>query len=180
MSVEEQEQELIALVEANRDRTCDELMSEAKNKRQELIHAAYREARERLHQAVERERARANLRIRSAVAELHTRKRAVEQRDVQSLLQESWKLLTDGLKQRWDDAEGQRAWIERCIEAAIETLPGGEWIVMHPADCDKTSLDYLQDSIAAKTTNNSIQLQPDSDMSAGLVITSDRQTRHDQ
>ena len=172
MTTGEQERELIALVEGYRQRTCTEFITQAHNTRKELIHNTYREARERLHQAVERERSRANLRLRTAIAELHTKRRAVEQRYAQALLQASWNLLADGLRKRWLNMEGRRAWIYRCALTAIQNLPATEWTVKHPLDCDSASLDYLQAQIAKESSAITLILQATGDIEAGLIIIS--------
>jgi len=103
VSVEEQERKLITLVEEYRDRECSQLLDQANNTRQEMIRTAYRDARQHLHQAVERERARAISHIRSAEAELHTRRRAVEQREAESFLKQGWQILEQALMKQWHE-----------------------------------------------------------------------------
>lgn len=170
--MQQQEQELISLIESYRDRECDSLIAQAQHKRKELVHNAHHEARERLHKAVERERPRALLRIRTAEAELHTKKRAVKQRNAQALIREGWKLLTEGLQQRWTDDNSRRAWIDLCVTAALDNLPAKHWTVSHPSDCDMETLDYFKDLVTEQSAEIVIEMQKDANVTAGLVIDS--------
>jgi hypothetical protein len=170
--MDEQQQKLISLVEAYRDRECDSLFAQARYTSKELIHNAYREARQRFQNAVERERPRAVLRIRRADAELHTKKRAVEQRNAQALLRQGWTLLARGLQERWQDDQSRHAWVTLCATTAMGSLPMKHWTVTHPSDCDAETLSYFKDLITARSADIVIDLQENADISAGLIVDS--------
>ena len=125
----------MALVQENQQRECRKLLDEAREKHRQLVKAARHDAREHVRETVERERARATSLIRSAEAELHTKRRAKEQRVADSALAEGWALLEQSLRRRWQDPEGRHAWIGRCAREAFLWLPSGHWKVEHPGDC---------------------------------------------
>ena len=174
MNTEEQEQKLMALVEEYRDRECNELIENAHNKYREMVKAAHQDARGHVRQAVERERAIAISRIRSAEAELHTKRRAMEQRFAESVLTEGWHLLEQGLKKRWGEADGRRAWIKRCAQEALLRLPRGRWIVKHPLDCKPDELMLFSDMIAKESPNTRVETSAVGEIAAGLVIGANR------
>jgi hypothetical protein len=166
----EQEKNLIALIEAYRDRECKEQLDAADIKRQEMIQAAYADARVHLHQAVERERARAVSRIRSAEAELHTKRRAIEQHIARSFLKEGWQLLRNSLMQRWQDRQGRLNWIKRCASEALERLPLGRWTAHYPATCQPDEVSPFNDLIAQASKDTVIEMLADDKIKAGMII----------
>jgi hypothetical protein len=170
MNVQEHEQKLIALVEEYRDRECSELLEQARKTKQEMIRTAYRDARQHLHQAVERERAHAISRVRSAEAELHTKRRAVEQRVAESFLKEGWLLLRERLLKRWQGSESRLTWIDRCAVEAMKRLPLGQWVVQHPVDCRPEELAYFSNQITKRSEDIVIDMRVASEIEAGLVI----------
>ncbi len=170
MNTEEQEKKLMALIEEYRDRECNELIENAHSKCQEMIKAAHQDARGRVHQAVERERANAISRIRSAEAELHTKRRAMEQRLAEAVLTESWHLLEQGLKKRWGETDGRRAWIKRCAQEALLRLPRGRWEVKHPLDCRPDDLMLFRDMIAKESPDTRVEMSTVGEIEAGLMI----------
>ena len=170
MSVQEQERKLIALVEEYRDRECNQLFEQARKTKQDMILAVYRDARQHLHHAVERERARAISRIRTAEAELHTKRRAVEQRFAESFLKEGWQLLEQALLKQWQDHKARLVWIERGVTEALERLPVNHWTVQHPNDCTPEELKYISNLITAGSVDAVVNLQAVADIKAGLII----------
>ena len=170
MSVQEHEQKLIALVEGYRDRECNEQFEQAHNTKQEMIRIAYRDARQHLHQAVERERARAISHVRSAEAELHTKRRAVEQRVAKSFLKEGWLLLRERLLKQWQDSEGRLTWIGRCAIEALKRLPTDHWTVQHPANCMPEELTHFSNLIAKELEGTVIDMLVTPEIEAGLLI----------
>jgi len=170
VSVEEQERKLITLVEEYRDRECSQLLDQANNTRQEMIRTAYRDARQHLHQAVERERARAISHIRSTEAELHTRRRAVEQREAESFLKQGWQILEQALMKQWSESEDRLGWLERCAEEALKRLPKGHWTVQHPEDCTPQELTHFSDLVTRGPADTTMDMQVVPAIKAGLVI----------
>jgi len=174
MNTEEQEQKLMALIEEYQDLECSELIEKARNKYREMIKAAHQDARGHVHRAVERERATAISRIRSAEAELHTKRRAMEQRFAESILTEGWSLLEQKLKKRWGESDGRRAWIKRCAQEALLRLPRGQWIVKHPLDCNPDELMLFSDMIAKESPDITVEMSAVGEIEAGLVIGANR------
>jgi len=170
MTVQEHEQKLIALVESYRDRECREQLEQARSTKQKMIRIAFQKARQHLHQAVERERARAVSHIRSAEAELHTKRRAVEQRVAQSFLKGGWLLLREGLLKRWQDNESRLTWIGQCAVEAMERLPMDHWTVKHPVDCTQEELTHFSNLVTKESGDIVIELLVDHEIEAGLVV----------
>lgn len=174
MKMKEQADRLLALVEENQQRACRKLLDEGREKHRQLVKAAQHNAREHVREAVERERARAISRIRSAEAELHTKRRAKEQRVAELLLAEGWALLEQSLRRRWQDPEGRRAWIRRCAREAILWLPSGHWKVEHPGDCVAADLAPFTGLVAEQLPGTAVEMAAAAGLAAGMVISTDK------
>lgn len=174
MEIAEQTERLLALVEENQRQECRSLLDQARAKRRQLIDAAHQSAREHVHETVGRERARAISCIRSAEAELHTRRRAQAQRVAESLLAEGWTLLEQSLRKRWLDTDGRRAWIQRCAQEAVLRLPSGHWRVGHPGDCAPADLSLFSGFVAGQSPGTEVEMAIVAELEAGMVISIDR------
>ena len=170
MTIQEQENMLIRLVEENTQRECSNLLEEAGRRRKKMIRRAYKQARKHLHQAVKRERTRAISQIRSAEAELHTKRRALEQRKAESLLKESWPLLRTSLSKQWHTEQGRAGWISKCAREALKQIPAQQWIVQHPAECRESELAPFKTILKKESPHTIIETRPASDIEAGLII----------
>lgn len=170
MSNLDRKRELIRLVQEYSEQECENLIEEARSRSDSMIRAAHGNARQHLHEAVERERARAVSRIRSAEAELHTRRRSVEQRVAESLLREGWNLLGEQLERRWNTPHGRQQWIMRCAREALDQLPVGKWTIQHPADCNRTDLDPFFTLVEKQAPKVSLEFMIESKIVAGLII----------
>ncbi len=174
MSVSEQEQALLAVVEAYRSAECERLRTEAEKEAAGLLLEARREARRRVHRAAQRERERAAVRIRTARAELDTRRREHQQRLGWALLEVALGQLEQALLERWGQADTRRLWIEVALEWALARLPAGPWTVRHPPGWPEAERTAFHRALASKSRDRGVGFQPDEAVRAGLIISSDR------
>ncbi len=173
MTVSDQEQALLDVVEAYRSAECKRLRAEAEVEAAGLLLEARREARRRVHRAAQRERERAAVRIRTAQAELNTRRREHQQRLGWALLEVALGQLEQALLERWGQAGTRRLWIEATLERALTRLPSGPWVVRHPLGWPEAERTAFHRSLVSKSQDRGVDFQPDEAVRAGLIISSD-------
>lgn len=133
MSLAARKQSLLALIAADRDARCTEVIAAARRQADALIAQARAEARQRLHAALAEERARARSQVASAMAELQTRRRRHAQRHTETLLTQAWPLLAAALRARWADADARATWVRHALTLAHSQLPVAAWTLRHAA-----------------------------------------------
>jgi vacuolar-type H+-ATPase subunit H len=170
MSLEQQKQDLIALVDEYRERECQAVLDKAREKQREMISNAYRDARRLVHKVAKRERSRASIQVRGVEAELHTKVRALQQRVARSLLQEGWMLLKASLLSNWHNGETRLSWIKKCADEACARLNSGQWRVVHPVDTPAEELDQFVSWVHEELPDAQLTLQVGDDVKAGLII----------
>ncbi len=168
MSLGQQEQALLALVEEYRAAECSRLQAEAETEAAALLHSARREARQRVHHAVERARERAALRIRGGEAELDTRRREHRQRLGWALLSIARGQLEEALMSRWSRADSRRSWIEAAAARALASLPAGPLMVVHPPDWPESE----RSTLVSRARDREVSFRVDPGLRAGLFISS--------
>jgi hypothetical protein len=132
VTLETRARALMNLVEADRARQCEALLSEAKARAMAMLRQAHADARARVRQAFAEQRQRSEERIAAARARLQTRRRLNAQRRTSAVLAQARLRLPEELLRRWQSAEQRRIWIERAIASAGAVLPRGTWTIAHP------------------------------------------------
>jgi hypothetical protein len=173
MSLDEQQERLIALVREYRERECAAALARARERVAEMLKEAHAEARRRVHSAAESERARAAARIRSAEADLHTRQRARAQGAAATLLDEGRDRLRERLAGAWTGPEDRAAWLRTAAGVALRRLPPGAWRVAHPQAWDGADAATFSDALPEQM-RGTLSFQPEADLEAGVVIHSGR------
>lgn len=153
------------------------------SREQELLAAADREAREirakardkarrQARRAIEELRAAERERTQQLLAELETARRRRTSALAQRSLALAWPQLAEALRRRWHDDAARPRWMRAQIDLARTRLPACGWLLRHPQawrDDDRAELlALLQQSGITNAT-----LQPDSTLTAGLVIEAD-------
>jgi hypothetical protein len=131
MTLETRTRALVDLVEADRARRCQAILDEARSRRDEMLGAAHAQARRLVRAAFEEERHRFAARTGSARARVQTHRRLREQRVATELLKVGLGLLPQILRERWQQPESRKAWVERAAAAAERALPRGAWRIVH-------------------------------------------------
>jgi len=131
MTLQTRTRALVDLVEADRARRCRAILDEAHKRRDEMLAAAYAEARRSLRAAFEEERRRFAARTSAARARVQTHRRLREQRVAAELLKAGLGLLPRMLRERWQQEESRKAWVARATAAAERALPRGAWRIVH-------------------------------------------------
>jgi len=174
MSVSDQEQALLAVVEAYRSAECMRLRAEAEKEAAGLLLEARREARRRVRRAAQRERERSAVRIRTAQAELDTRRREHQQRLGWALLEVALGKLEQALLERWGQADTRRLWIKVTLERALTRLPSGPWVVRHPLGWPEAERIAFNHALASNSQDQGVDFKADEAVRAGLIVSSGR------
>jgi len=126
--------ELLALVEADRQRRCRAALAPAEAAARarfaQQAHVLRREHRE----ALARQRAEREARLARARARVATAEHARQLRRAAMIVEEAWPLLQAALLERWRRPQSRRRWISSALALALARLPARGWIVRHPVD----------------------------------------------
>lgn len=167
-----QVQELLKLVEQNRERRCTEILEQAGRQAEDIVRQAYRNARTRLHQAVEDERQRTRQRLATARAELLSRHRQHWHRLARELLDAAWQRLEPALERRWQEDSSRAQWVDSLVTQALERMPAGTWHIAHPPDWDEREREDVVTRVTEQDGEPPV-FEADSTIRAGLRITTD-------
>jgi len=171
MSLEERERALLKLVEDERDEACRRALAEAEQTARALLRETHRKERAHLHRRILEERARIQARIQAVEAERLTRERREQARSSARVLEQAWPLLRLGLAQRWQDPEGRRRWVARCVRQALASLPPGAWTLRHAPGWPPGEQQAVREELG-RALGVEPQLRSDTDVEAGLIVDS--------
>ena len=171
MSLEDQEQALLGLVEDFRRAECQRLREKARREAATLLRQARQEARARVHRAIMRERETAASRIRAAQAALEARRRVSRQRRSMALLAAAWPRLAPALRARWQTVDGRRTWVDAALRQALQQLPAGHWKIRCPQGWPQDERDDVVVGLTQRL-GEAPELLSDATVEAGLVIES--------
>jgi vacuolar-type H+-ATPase subunit H len=132
--VDAQLQNLLQVVERNRDERCRALLDAASDQARQLLRQTHREARERLHNKLLATREEARQQLASALAKRQTHLRLHRHRADEALLTRAWGPLGERLLQRWQQQDSRTLWIDNLVEQALAMLLDRYWNIEHPAD----------------------------------------------
>ena len=149
MTVEQQTQALLALVDADRARQCQAILGEAERRAAALRRQARADALARLRQAFAEQRLRRRERIAAAQARLATQRRLQAQQHSAGLLRRAWAQLPGELQAAWQDDASRAAWVAQVVAAARDRLPPGGWHIVHAPDWPAAERLALSDALAA-------------------------------
>ncbi|MBF0357254.1 MAG: hypothetical protein HQL70_01530 [Magnetococcales bacterium] len=161
--------ELIKIVEQNRDAKQQEILEAARSEAQQIVKNAHQLARKRVKEVVAQER-----RMRTEVENTVRARQETEQRQQQlqqseTLLKESRKILEKALVRRWQDQTARRAWLNYIAKQAGRFLPKGHWQIISPAPLDEGDIAHLKKCLSKKTAQ-SLDFQSEDKLVAGLKI----------
>jgi hypothetical protein len=127
-------QELLEVVDQDRDKRCAELMDQADADSDRIIRQAWQKTRARLRHEVlrAREEYRRHLLLEQASNEVR-RRQARESAD-RAWLEQAWQPLQEALARRWQTPEGRSLWVEALTRQARERLVHSDWQIQHPSD----------------------------------------------
>jgi hypothetical protein len=168
-SVSNRMNELINIVEQNRDAKQQEILEAARSEAQQILKNAYSQARKRVGEVVAQERRIQAEVENTARARLETEQRQQQLQRSEALLKESREILEKALVQRWQDQTARRAWLNFIAQQAGRFLPKGQWQVVSPAPLDKDDITHLKNCISKKPTPP-LTFQSEEKLVAGLKI----------
>jgi hypothetical protein len=134
MTLESRTQDLLDLVDTDRERRVDEILREANTRAAETLAAAHAEARSRIRIAFDEERRRLEAHVAAAHARLMTHRRMREQRRAGEFLAAGWQRLPAALCERWRDPRCRQRWVASVIAEARKALPDEGWRIVHAPD----------------------------------------------
>lgn len=132
--VDVQLQNLLQVVERNRDERCRVLLDAARFQARQILQQAHRKARERLHRKLLATREEARQQLASAQAQRQTRLRLHRHRADVALLARAWAPLGERLLQRWERQDSRALWVDNLVGQALSMLLDRHWNIEHPAD----------------------------------------------
>ncbi|MBF0444897.1 MAG: hypothetical protein HQL68_04860 [Magnetococcales bacterium] len=168
-SVTSRRNELIALVEKNRDAKREEILQAARVEAQRILKTGFAEARKRVTEAIGKERRIKTLVENTVLARKKTEERQQKLQESQALLKESREILKNVLIQRWKDDTAREAWLNFVTEQAMRFLPQGEWQVVSPTELSQLDMAHIKSRIKQNPTSP-IMFTQDAAIEAGLKI----------
>ena len=171
MNVEQQTGALLALVEADRERQCAQILEPAQAQAESLGSQARAEALTQLRDAFAQQRSRRHDALAAALARLATQRRLNKQQRTASLLQQAWARLPDELLAAWIQPDSRAAWVANVVAAAGAHLPPGDWGVVHAPDWPAAEQQTTASSLTASTVGVP-WLKADPTIRAGIRIVS--------
>jgi len=156
---------LLARVEQNRERRCQELLRQGREDAEAVVSEAFRNNRAELHQAIQEERDRLVERLRSRQAQLETQRRLRRHRAVNQTLDQGYDRLEEALRQRWEESRARGEWVAAALGQARQFLSGDHWVIEHPPDWDPAETPEPPEGITLET-------RAEAQLPAGLRIRS--------
>lgn len=161
--------ELLGVVEAERERRCRELLDEARSEAREIVQRAFRETRARVQQVIAEERASGRARVATTRAHIETRNRHRRHQVIGRLLTRALERLDEAIAARWRDTDARQQWVESAVTHALERLPRREWRIVHAPDWPEGERESVRQRIREQTGVDP-QIEPSERISAGLRI----------
>ena len=169
MTLDRRMQALLDLVDDDQRAQCGAILTEAQARAAALRAQARAIARTRIRDAFADERRRAHERVASATARLQTRRRLHAQQRAATLLAQGWQRLPQVLRERWQDADRRRQWVDAAVAAALAALPHRQWQVTHAPDWPEADRQVFVARLRAQL-DASPQCNADAHIAAGLKI----------
>ncbi len=171
MNVEQQTGALLALVEADRERQCAQIMAPAQAQAESLGSHARAEALTQLRDAFAQQRSRRHDALAAAQAKLATQRRLNKLQRNASLLQQAWARLPDELLAAWIQPDSRVAWVAKVVATARAHLPPGDWGIVHAPDWPVDEQQTTASSLTASAVG-APWLKADAAIRAGIKIVS--------
>jgi hypothetical protein len=172
MSLQQQTQALLDLVEADRAQRCAQVLGDASTRAAALRAQAGAEARAHLRQTFDEQRRLEREHIAAALARLATQRRLHEQQRNAALLQLAWQQLPAALQARWRQAGARRDWVAQVVASARTRLPSRGWRIVHAPDWPDEERQALAQALAAEL-GSPPRFEADPAIAAGLKVAVD-------
>lgn len=167
--VETQMQALLTLLEEDRKRQCDALISDAQARASGVVQQARRDALARVRAVFAVERQRLDEQLKAAAASLQTERRLSEQERLAQLLELAWQMLPEALLERWQDPGRRRKWVAHVIDMAQQLLPHPMWTLRVAPGWPAEERDQALQAVARRL-GYTPDCSEDADIQAGLLI----------
>lgn len=133
MSIAAQRAALLALVDDDRRRQCEDVLATADAQAAQLRAQAHAQARARAREAVSAARERRDAALAAAQARRQTRERLARQGRAAQALALAWAELPRELERRWRDPAAREAWMRDALSRASRELgaPAAAWQLRH-------------------------------------------------
>ncbi len=161
--------ELLDLVEKNREASCNDILEAAQKEAADILWRAEESARVRENRAKAAEEANRTRVLEAARAHQETELRQYRLNRTGKLLTEGRKRLIEALRARWRDPAHRGHWLGFLVDRANRLLPVGNWSVIHPAAWEVAELHPFVARLQA-TAADEIRFEADQAIEAGLRI----------
>ncbi len=170
--VDAQVQRLLEVVNEYQQQQCDELLNHAHTQSRKIIRQAFRNARLRVHHDIQASRQNMQQELAATRAKQHTSLMQQKHRKDQGFLNQSWNNLADKLRERWQQPQQRKAWVQSITLTALKVLPGQSWKVTCPADWPKTEQEEFLGTVN-KAGKREVSFDSTTDIVAGVRISAD-------
>ncbi|HWS28344.1 MAG TPA: hypothetical protein VN259_17420 [Xanthomonadales bacterium] len=167
MSVSVQEQGLLELIAADRERRCSDILGNARCQAADLLRQAHQQARERVRLVQSDARERAQQRVAGASAQRQTRERLAQQSAAAEFLKQALERLPAALERRWQQAQARTSWVRMALQQAHQNLPAGAWRIEHAAGLQAQECEAIA---TEQGPGPALSLQLNGQLIAGLRI----------
>lgn len=154
---------LLAYVAQVRDRQLGEIRAATQRECKAVLGAARARAREQVRQALREARRDADGQVALARAGAQARLRRARQALTTASLSGVRGRVEQGVRARWADPAGRRAWIAMALAEAARHLPAGTWTITHPAGVPPEALAAVPEGVT-------LEARADPAVEAGLHI----------
>jgi vacuolar-type H+-ATPase subunit H len=167
VNVSAQEQALLDLIEADRTHRCAEILGSARSQAAELLRQAHAQARERVRQGLDDARERARQRVAAAAAQRATRLRLAQQNETSDFLAQAMARMPAALIARWQQPESRLRWVRMALAQARQSLPLGDWRIVHAPGLQADDIRTLGDSELSPFPH---RFEVDTELAAGVRV----------
>ncbi len=168
-SVASRMDELIAMVQQDRDVKRREILDKANEEADRIVKNSHKNARLRVKEAVAEERRLFAEAENTAQARLETDERRKRLKESEALLQLGRAALREALMERWHNPEARKEWLAMVTEQAVEFLPDGEWEIVCSQGVEAQEIQDMQSRIEKERAIKSFETN-DAGLVAGLKI----------
>jgi hypothetical protein len=162
-------QQLLEVVDQDRERRCAELTDQARAEADRIVSQAWQKTRARLHREVLQAREQYQRHLLLDQARQEALSRQARQRADRAWLREAWQPLQEALQRRWQTAEGRALWVEALTVQALARLVRRDWQIEHPADWPEAEQQRLKRRLQAALGELPVFVA-DAALSAGIRI----------
>lgn len=171
MSVADQRQALLNLIQSKQQSQCETLLNDASAQARQIVKAAFKDSRAQVATAIAEERHLLDEERVRTKAQLLTEARRSQQKRMTHWLRLAKDDLRQHLIQRWRQPQTRQHWLQSLSRQALTRFSHDQWTIHHGDDWCTEDQHALLSSVAAGNANKKLNFVLDSaSIVAGLMI----------